>query len=97
MAAPVYGLGIPSVAPARPSAPSALPERCYYEHPETGECVLLVRGRAGYTLATKAPPGDAALLNSVFKVTPIQAKAMWAGATLGWDHPQAQPVAWRKR
>lgn len=94
-------LGITAIDPRRPHdalADPTLPDRCYYELPDT-RCVLLIRGRAGYLLPTEVRPGDAALLNEVFKVSKAQAECMWAGATLGWNHPSAHTTkpTWRKR
>jgi len=66
----------------------SLPERCYYQHPVDGQLILLARGYRGYFT-----PSDFTLTarerNEAAGVNQLMADCMWAGCSLGWDHPSA--------
>lgn len=90
--------GCQGIIPLRKS----LPEKCFSFKEDTGKVVVIQKGEVGYTPADaygkNMTPSEAAdKLNETLGVSKFQEMAMVAGATLGWDAPEADPAYHEKR
>ncbi len=76
---------------------SSLPEQCYGVLPDTGELIIIKKGKSGYyrtDVATTGKEETRALAdeyNGKAGVSKAQAAAMLAGSMFGWQVPAADP------
>ena len=76
---------------------SSLPEKCFSFLEETGEMILLEKGKTGFQHTGQwvqggySPQEGANALNSLDGTTRAQEAAMKAGAFSGWASPEADP------
>jgi hypothetical protein len=80
------------IRPAPERVAAALPNRCYARHPETGQPVIVERGRRGF--APTRFTIDVERANGLAGVTAAQVIAMTVGAEFGFDRPEADPLNW---
>jgi len=66
-----------------------LPEKCFSNHPVTGQVIAIKRGESGYYPIMTASTSEK--LNEAFGVTKAQAEAMLVGSMFGWGRSGRKP------